>query len=241
MPVHTVGNPAGICELVEVAPHYGIPVIEDAACAIGAVENGRAAGSFGEISCFSFHPRKIITTGEGGMLVTNDARIAGFARAYRNHGQDVVDGRVEFTMAGGNLRITEMQGAIGVVQMHRLSGLVESRGTLSSRYDGLVTALGYTPQRRSPGAAVQSYVVLAPPSVPASSAIEHLRANGVEATIGTNAIPFTRYYSQQYQLTDADLPATAMVRDRAITLPLYPGMTDAEQDRVVEVLSTVPR
>jgi dTDP-4-amino-4,6-dideoxygalactose transaminase len=216
-------------------------VVEDAACAIGAVEGGRAAGSFGAISCFSFHPRKIITTGEGGMLVTNDDRVAAFVRAYRNHGQSPVDGRVEFTMAGGNLRITEMQGAIGVVQMRRLAGLVESRGTLSMRYDTLVTALGYTPQRRSAGAAVQSYVVLAPASIAATVVIDHLRSNGVEATIGTNAIPFTRYYSEQYHLGDGDLPATAMVRDRAITLPLFPGMTEAEQDRVVEVLATVPR
>ncbi|CAB4882908.1 unannotated protein [freshwater metagenome] len=239
MPVHTFGNPAGICELIEVAAHHGVPVVEDAACAIGAVERGRAAGSFGAISCFSFHPRKVITTGEGGMLVTDDPWVAAFARAYRNHGQEPMDGKVEFVMPGGNLRITEMQGAIGVVQMHRLAGLVESRSTLSSRYDTLVTPLGYVPQRRSPGAAVQSYVVLSPEHVPAASVIAHLRANEVEATIGTNAIPFTRYYSDQYQLTDTDLPVTAMLRDRAVTLPLYPGMTDAEQDRVVAVLATV--
>ena len=164
MPVHTFGNPAGIRELMDVAEHHGIHVVEDAACAIGAVESGRPAGSFGAISCFSFHPRKIITTGEGGMLVTNDARVAGFARAYRNHGQVPIDGKVEFTMAGDNLRITAMQGAIGVAQMRRLAGLVESLVALSQRYDTLVTPLGYTPQRRSPGAAVQSYVVLAPPS-----------------------------------------------------------------------------
>ena len=241
MPVHTFGNPAGICELMDVAAHHGVAVIEDAACAIGAVERGRAAGSFGAVACFSFHPRKIITTGEGGMLVTDDAWIANFARGYRNHGQESVDGTVEFVMPGGNLRLTEMQGAIGVIQMRRLAGLVESRGTLSARYDTLVAPLGYTPQHRSPGAAVQSYVVLSPEHLSASSVIAHLRANEVEATIGTNAIPFTRYYSEQYQLTDRDLPATAMVRDRAITLPLFPGMTEGEQDRVVEVLATVPQ
>lgn len=240
MPVHTFGNPAGICEVAEVAGYHRVPIVEDAACAIGATENGRAAGSFGTVGCFSFHPRKVITTGEGGMLVTDDERIASFARAYRNHGQQSINGKVEFVMPGGNLRITEMQGAIGVVQMARLARLVESRGTLSKRYDELVSPLGYTPQARSSGAAVQSYVVLCPPATTAPHVIDFLRAHEVEATIGTNAIPFTRYYSDQYGLTDLDLPATAMLRDRAITLPLYPGMTHAEQDRVVEVMAAVP-
>lgn len=239
LPVHTFGNTAGIIEVVHVADHYGIPVIEDAACAIGAVEAGRPAGSFGTTSCFSFHPRKIITTGEGGMLATNDDRTAAFARSYRNHGQGLVDGAAEFVMPGGNLRITEMQGAIGVIQMRRLAGLVESRSTSSMRYDRLISAIGYTPQRRSAGAAVQSYVALSPSELPAEHVIAHLRSNGVEATIGTNAIPFTRFYQHRYGLRDADLPVTAMLRDRAITLPLFPGMTEAQQDRVVEVLSTV--
>ena len=127
MPVHTFGSPAGISELVNVAAAYSIPLIEDAACALGASENARPAGSFGSIGCFSFHPRKIITTGEGGMIVTDDNRVAEFARTFRNHGQQLVDGSVEFVMAGDNLRLTDLQGAIGVAQMARLVGLVEVR------------------------------------------------------------------------------------------------------------------
>src|SRR4029079_3883379 len=80
MPVHTFGNPAGIRDIVAIADDFSIPVIEDAACAIGAVADGRPAGSFGTIGCFSFHPRKIITTGEGGMIVTNDEQVADFVR-----------------------------------------------------------------------------------------------------------------------------------------------------------------
>jgi len=237
MPVHTFGNPAGIAELVDVAARFGIPIVEDAACAIGAREAGRPAGSFGVASCFSFHPRKVITTGEGGMVATDDDAIAAFARAFRNHGQQPNDGAVDVVMPGSNLRITEMQGAIGVVQMGRLAGLVEARTTLSNRYDPLVTALGCTPQRRSPAASVQSYVVLSPEGVPAHEVIASLRANGVEATIGTNAIPFTRFYRERYRHAEIDFPVTAMLRDRAITLPLFPGMTEAEQDTVVETLA----
>jgi dTDP-4-amino-4,6-dideoxygalactose transaminase len=225
MPVHTFGNPAQIAALVDVAAEFSIAVVEDAACALGASADGRAAGSFGMIGCFSFHPRKIITTGEGGMLVTNDAGVAEFARSFRNHGQQLVDGAVEFVMAGDNLRMTDIQGAIGVAQMARLAGLVEARSRLAGRYDQFLGPLGFVPQRRGAGAAVQSYVALCPADVDAATVIAELRSRGVEATVGTNAIPFTQH--------------TAAVYRRAVTLPLYPQMTDAEQDTVVATLTDV--
>ena len=234
MPVHTFGNPAGIEAVVAVAARHGIAVVEDAACALGATgENGRRAGSFGSVGCFSFHPRKIVTTGEGGVLVTDDARVADFARSYRNHGQAVIDGQSQFVMAGHNLRMTEFQGAIGVAQMAKLPDLVQQRTSLSARYDNELAPLGFTPQSRSAGAAVQSYVGLVPTNRVASDVIAQLRADGVEATIGTVAIPFTHHYSHRYGLTDADLPNTALLRDRAVTLPLFPGMTQDQQSKVI--------
>jgi dTDP-4-amino-4,6-dideoxygalactose transaminase len=239
MPVHTFGNPAGIGEIVEIAAEFNVAIVEDAACALGATEDGRAAGSLGVIGCFSFHPRKIITTGEGGMLVTDDDQMADFARAFRNHGQQLVDGAVEFVMAGDNLRLTDIQGAIGVSQMARLPDLVESRTRLAERYDRLLAPIGIEPQRRGGGAAVQSYVVLSPLGVPASHVISALRQRGVEATVGTNAIPFTRYYAARYGITEHDLPHTFAVSQRAVTLPLFPQMTEAEQDEVVQAVTEI--
>ncbi|MEY2522873.1 MAG: perosamine synthetase, partial [Ilumatobacteraceae bacterium] len=239
MPVHTFGSAAGIGELVDIAAEFSIPLIEDAACALGATENGRAAGSLGEVGCFSFHPRKIITTGEGGMIVTNDDRVANFARTFRNHGQQLVDGSVEFVMVGDNLRMTDMQGAIGIAQMARLPGLIEARSRLAMRYDELLAPLGFTPQRRSSGAAVQSYVVLAPLEVRASEVISELRARGIEATVGTNAIPFTRYYSNRYGIAEVDLPHTVAVGQGAVTLPLFPQMIEADLDSVVQALAEI--
>jgi perosamine synthetase len=241
MPVHTFGNPAGIGELVRIAADYSIPLIEDAACALGARANGRPAGSFGAIGCFSFHPRKIVTTGEGGMLVTNDDGVADFARAFRNHGQQVVDGSVEFVMAGDNLRLTDLQGAIGVSQMARLTGLVEARSKLADRYDRLLSPLDFEPQLRCRGAAVQSYVALCPPGIPAPEVIGALRSRGIEATVGTNAIPFTRYYAARYGVAEHDLPNTVAVGRRAVTVPLYPQMTEAEQDIVVQAVAEIIR
>ena len=223
MPVHTFGNPAGISAVVEVAAEFAIPLVEDAACALGAHENGRAAGSFGAIGCFSFHPRKIITTGEGGMIVTNDQTIADFARTYRNHGQQVVDGTVEFVMAGDNLRLTDLQGAIGVSQMARLVGLVEARTRLAARYDTMLEPIGFVPQRRGDGAAVQSYVVLTPPGVNAGDVISELRARGIEATVGTNAIPFTHFYAQRYGISERELPHTQPSGSRRGHLAVVPS------------------
>jgi dTDP-4-amino-4,6-dideoxygalactose transaminase len=195
MPVHTFGNPAQIVDIVEIASAFSIPVVEDAACALGAVAGGQAAGSFGTVGCFSFHPRKIVTTGEGGMVVTDDHAIAAFARAFRNHGQQSVDGVPEFVLAGDNLRMTDIQGSIGVVQMGRLSQLIEARARLATRYDELLEPLGFTPQQRSAGAAVQAYVALCPSPIDAGDLIADLRDRGVEATIGTSSIPFTRHFA----------------------------------------------
>jgi dTDP-4-amino-4,6-dideoxygalactose transaminase len=239
MPVHTFGSPAGISDLVDIAAQFSIPLIEDAACALGADENGRPAGSLGVIGCFSFHPRKIITTGEGGMIVTDDQSVADFARTFRNHGQQVVDGSVEFVMPGDNLRLTDLQGAIGVAQMARLPGLVDARSRLASRYDTLLAPLGFVPQHRGAGAAVQSYVVLAPPGTAAAEVISQLRARDIEATVGTNAIPFTRYYAKRYGIAEQHLPHTAAVGRSAITLPLYPQMSEADQDHVVSAIAEI--
>ena len=241
MPVHTFGNPAGISEICRIAADHGVPVVEDAACALGSSEGGRMAGSLGTVGCFSFHPRKVITTGEGGMLVTDDDRLAAFARRFRNHGLEAVDGTPQFVAPGANLRMTEMQGAIGVVQMTRLEGLIAARAAISDRYDAELGKLGMTPQVRLPTAAVQSYVALVPQGCVATTVIERLRDAGIESTIGTTAIPFSHYYAHQYGISDADLPVTASVRDRAVTLPLYPGMTDEEFDMVVDALAKALR
>lgn len=236
MPVHTFGNPAGIVEVSRIAAAHGISVVEDAACALGSSEDGRMAGSLGRVGCFSFHPRKIITTGEGGMLVTDDEKLAAFARRFRNHGVDLIDGVAEFVMAGANLRMTEMQGAIGVVQMGRLTGLIDQRARIARRYDEELGPLGMTPQTRMPTTAVQSYVALVPDGCTASVVIERLRISGIESTIGTTAIPFSYYFAHRYGIVDRDLPVTALVRDRAVTLPLYPSMTDEEFAAVIDEL-----
>jgi dTDP-4-amino-4,6-dideoxygalactose transaminase len=121
--------------------------------------------------------------------------------------------------------------------MERLPDLVGQRSRLATRFDEMVKEVGCRPQARAPEAAVQSYVIVVPSGVTAAEAIRSLRTQGVEATIGTNAIPFTPYFQHRYQATDAQFPNTATLRDRAVTLPLFPGMTEEDQERVVQALA----
>ncbi|HEX9950792.1 MAG TPA: aminotransferase class I/II-fold pyridoxal phosphate-dependent enzyme, partial [Rubricoccaceae bacterium] len=113
VPVHAFGQMADMARIGAAAAHYGVPVVEDAACALGATRDGRRAGSVGALGCFSFHPRKAVTSGEGGAITTDDAATADFLRALRNHGQQRdAAGQARFVLAGFNTRMTEMQGAL---------------------------------------------------------------------------------------------------------------------------------
>ncbi len=120
LPVHSFGQMADMPAILDVARRYGLPVIEDAACALGAKLYGREAGTWGVMGCFSFHPRKAITTGEGGIITTNDETLARSLRALRNHGQDPDAKAPDFTFFGFNYRMTEFQAALGISQMGKV-------------------------------------------------------------------------------------------------------------------------
>lgn len=235
LPVHTFGNMAGIAEIHAAATAAGVAVLEDAACAIGAKHEAGRAGAIGRAGCFSFHPRKVVTTGEGGAITTDDPEIAEYARTYRNHGQS--GGR--FVAVGSNLRMTDFQAAMGIAQMEKLNWIVDERLRLADAYDAVVPGLGLTPQRRSVGSVVQSYVALAPAGSSGSAVVAGLRERGIEATVGTIAIPFTPFHGERYAVDPADLPVLADVDRRAVTLPLFPGMTAAQQAAVVAALGEI--
>ena len=235
LPVHTFGNLAGIETLIEISNAAKVPVLEDAACAIGAKSEGGSAGGMGVAGCFSFHPRKVVTTGEGGAITTNNAELADFARTYRNHGQS----EGAFTAIGSNLRMTDFQAAMGRAQMAKLEWIVSERSRLAEHYDKAMPTLGCVAQRRTIGSVVQSYVMLAPHGRTGASIVEALRRRDIEATVGTIAIPFTRFHGQRYGLSPKDLPVVNDVNDRAVTLPLYPGLSSEQQDTVLAALGEV--
>ncbi|MBX3191391.1 MAG: DegT/DnrJ/EryC1/StrS family aminotransferase [Labilithrix sp.] len=236
LPVHTFGQMADMDAINAIAKD--VPVIEDAACALGARWNGRQAGAASTMGCFSFHPRKAITTGEGGAITTRDADLAKRLRALRNHGQDPTAPSPDFIMPGFNMRLTEMQAALGQTQLAKLDRIVTARRRLAALYDAAFAKTAITPPR-VPAASepvYQSYVVLLPKEAPRATIIAKMRERGVETTIGTWHMPLTSFYKARYGHRPGEFPATDDVFARSMTLPLYESMTDAQIAEVAQAL-----
>ncbi len=245
--VHLFGLPANMRAVLAAAG--GIPVIEDAACAFGTEYQGHPVGGFGAIGCFSFHPRKVITTGEGGMLTTNDDGLARRLRSLRNHGASPAVLPVRpfdmgpFDQLGFNYRLSDIQAAVGVVQMGRFPGLMAERRARAQRYGRLLETVGWIEPPREPEGCLhtyQSYVVWVRPDAPVSrnAIMLHLERQGIQSRPGTLAVHLTGYYRDKYGYRPEQFPVSRRAQEQTITLPIFPGMTDADQDRVVAALQS---
>ena len=226
------GMPARIPEIAVALP--GLPILEDAACAIGSRRADGPCGKGSVIATFSFHPRKVLVTGEGGMCVTDDAALADRLRILRNHGQRSVG---EFASASGNTRMTEMAAAIGSVQLGRLDAMLERRQHLALRYQSKLTRV--STQRAPEGASSnwQTFGVLLPAGKVADDrdrVVASLRNRGVEAgrlSYALHRLPHLAAFAQAKMFD-----AASDIVDRGFALPLYASMDDATQDQVLDAL-----
>jgi perosamine synthetase len=257
IPVHLFGLCAEMGPIGRTARDHGLWIVEDAACAFGAWQDGRHAGTFGEAGAFSFHPRKSITTGEGGMLTTDDPKRAELARTLRDHGADQSDlsrhgsprGFLlsDFNHLGYNYRMTDLHGALGCAQMDRADEILDERRRLAARYDEALAEIDWLATPRVPEGNVhgyQSYVCLfgEGPSYAASEELHErrndvmldLEQRGIATRQGTHAVVTTGYYSRKYGLRPEDYPAAVIAERLSIALPLYPGLAESDQDLVVE-------
>jgi dTDP-4-amino-4,6-dideoxygalactose transaminase len=243
LPVHTFGQMANMPAILELANHYAVPVVEDAACALGATWHGRQAGTWGGMGCFSFHPRKAITTGEGGMVMTESPELVRRLQALRNHGLDPDALTPDFIMPGFNYRMTEFQAALGLTQMSKLERIIAARRWHAAYYDALLSKSPLqVPSVNDHGTSVyQSYVVLLPEqrTTHRQSLIRQLNERGIETTIGTWHMPMTTYFRKRYGYKTGDFPVTDRVFARAMTLPLYEGLSARDQQHICEVLYDV--
>lgn len=254
VPVHLTGLSADMSEIAELGHSYGFRIIEDASHAIGGQYRGTPVGRclHSDITVFSFHPVKIITTGEGGMAMTRDAKLAQKMNLLRSHGitreAALYEGPSEGpwyyqqVALGFNYRMTDICAALGSSQMSRLDEFVAARARLAARYDAMLETSGLTMQGKSPDAssAHHLYVVRLPSEMEGAhkSIFEDLRAGG----IGVNLHYIPVYHHPHYRRLRGDwglFPIAESYYRRAISLPLYATLTDADQDRVVESILTL--
>lgn len=230
--VDALGNPSGLLEIKEICEQYEIPLIEDGACAIGSEISGKKIGNVADLTCFSFHPRKMITTGEGGAILTNQSKYADFLDVKLNHGATFSNERLDFVTYGYNYRLPELQAAMGIVQLKKLDEIVEHRINMKNRYIEKLTPLGFTPQKFDDNVVhnVQSIVFIVPKEIDRDDLIEYLRKNNIETTIGTYCLSNTTYYREKYNDIQ---PVAKFLEENTITLPCYDGVPVEEVCEVI--------
>lgn len=246
VPVDQIGLAADIPAVMRIAGSRGLAVIEDAAPSLGATIGESRVGGMSDFTCFSFHPRKSITTGEGGMICTDDKAAATRLRSIRSHGASTSDlsrhqSRTieieEYRELGFNYRMSDVHAAIGVVQMGRLESIIAERRRLALRYNDLLAAVdGVTPPFEPAGYrhTYQSYCVRLRTGERRAAVMSYLAERGIASRRGVMAIHLEPFYRTRFP--SLSLPVTERASAETLLLPLYAGMTESEQDEVVEAL-----
>jgi len=246
--VDQAGMPADLDAIRALCEPLQVAVIEDAACAVGSTYQGRPVGSGAALAAFSFHPRKLLTTGEGGMITTWDASIAARLRRLREHGMDVSAADrhrsqqpviEHYTEIGFNFRMTDIQAAIGLVQLRKIPEMVARRRALARRYQELLAGIpGLLTAGDSPNGETnyQAFWIL----LPEESAVDRddLLRLLAEAEISARRGIMAAHLEPAYADTRPSLPVTERLTARSLILPLFHQMTQAQQEQVVSVVTS---
>lgn len=249
IPVHEFGLSADMDAVLAVSRKHGLKIVEDGACACGTRYKGRHVGTFGDVGCFSFHPRKAISTGEGGMLTTNNEVHKQVFEVLRSHGAEASDLArhqsstgfllAEFNRLGYNYRMTDLQAAIGVEQMKKLPWILQQRRTLAHTYTQELQGLPGVHTPVEPDGYIhvyQSYVLLIENGTERRNRIASaLQKQGVSTRQGTHAVHTLGYYREKYGLKAEECPHAYAADLQSLTLPLFATMTNQEQQFIIDV------
>jgi dTDP-4-amino-4,6-dideoxygalactose transaminase len=253
IPVDQLGLPAELPALLAIARRHGLAVVEDAAQAIGAWYGDRRIGAWSPLTCFSFHPRKVITTGEGGMITTDDDGLAERLRMLRSHGMSLSD-YLRHELAGApiesypefgfNYRLSDLHAAVGIVQMQRLDGLLAAREKLAERYFELLPRISWIEVHRPPAHVRRTYpvfLVRVRPEAPVGRdrLMRLLVERGISTRRGCMAIHLEPTFQARYGRLH--LPETERAAADTLLLPLTPQMSEEDQDYVLESLEEIGR
>jgi perosamine synthetase len=242
MPVHIFGRPMPMDEIMRVAAARGLPVVEDACEALGATYKGRMAGAFGVASTFAFYPNKQMTTGEGGMIVTDDARLADLCRSMRNQGRDPAGGWLAHARLGYNYRLSDINSALGLSQLARLPEFIAARDRVAQRYikklaevEELVMPAPYRDGQMSWFVFV---VRLADRFSQAQrdGVLAYLREQGIGTNNYFSPVHLQGFYREQFGYKPGDFPVCEKIAARTIALPFFNRLSEKDLDLVIEVL-----
>ena len=253
IPVHLFGLCADIDAIKAIAPN--IPLVEDGACAAGSGYKGKAAGSLGDIGCFSFHPRKSVTTGEGGMITTNNDQLGEMIGILRNHGASLSEEQrhkgpkpyilPDFNMMGFNYRMTDIQGAVGVVQIKKLDTFIDERQKWADFY---TKELANIPWLRTPQVpngykhGWQSYVLFIDETkspMKRNDMMEYLQQQGISTRPGTHAVHMLGYYANTFNIKPHDYMGAFQCNEYSMSIPLHNKMNEEDFKYVVEKIKSI--
>lgn len=253
IPVHLFGLCADMDAIKEVAP--GLAIIEDGACAAGAAYKNTPAGGLGDFGCFSFHPRKSITTGEGGMVTTNSDDLAEKVNILRNHGASVSEEvrhhgpkpyfLPDFNLMGFNYRMTDLQGAVGIVQLQKLDRLIDERAEWANFYTEQLQEIDWLRTPSSPDNVRhgwQSYTCFIDESkapLSRNKLMEFLQEKGISTRPGTHAVHMLDFYAKKYDISPNDFPGAKMANDYSMSIPLHNRMSEEDYAYIVETLKSI--
>jgi dTDP-4-amino-4,6-dideoxygalactose transaminase len=222
--VDALGNPTGLTEIKAICDKFQIPLIEDAACAIGSSENGVRCGSIADLTCYSFHPRKLISTGEGGAITTDRDDWAQWLETKLMHGASGMKGvGSDFVDYGYNFRLSELPAIMGLKQLKKIDSIIDERNVMRDLYQEQLEPHGYKIQKIGNDVRynVQSLVFRVPEHVNRDRLIAYLKDNAIESTLGTYSLSATTYYQKRY----ADVQINSCkLNDITIALPCHSGL-----------------
>jgi dTDP-4-amino-4,6-dideoxygalactose transaminase len=240
VPVSLFGNPLDYERLDAIKQRHNVAIIEDAACSIGAAYRDRKVGSQADITVFSLHPRKFITTGEGGIVTTNREDWAAWMESYKHFGMGKATEResIVFERIGTNYKLSNLQAAVGVVQMHSAEALLARRRELAGRYIARLSGIpGVSVPVTTPHGqhSYQSFCIFVPQR---DRLLSRLRADGIEAQIGSYALHrHPAFAPGPHVAINGTLEGSSYAYDHCLALPLFHDMTEAQQDEVVGALA----
>lgn len=239
MPVHEFGCPADMTAIMQIAKEHQLLVVEDAACGFGTIHNGQKVGTFGLTGCFSFHPRKAITTGEGGAIATNNLKVAEKLRLLRAHGMAKSSfGTMDFLEAGYNYRLTNFQAALGRCQLRCFDQWLQVRKKIQDFYRENLLALTVQLPEISSGHSWQTFMVVLPEFVDRKDISEQLKTAGIENNLGAYALHELAYYKQQYPQMCSEMQKnqSEVLFQRGLAIPCHQNMSIDDANEVVVAL-----